>query len=143
MLKHIQFVDDINNCPVLSQAHTCSKNHSAIKNGIHSNSEHHMFVDDNLIAEIHDHIMQAMATSIEALFLVLGPDMPTIRRSNLSMETFYQSVCSYEISQLGLSINTRTMIVSLPTEKINELTALLKIGIVIEKPLLLRKLQHY
>ena len=85
-----------------------------------------MFVDDNLIAEIHDNIMQAMAASIEALFLVLGPDMPTIRRSNLSMEKFYQSICSYKKSQLGLSINTRTMIVSLPTKRFNELTALLK-----------------
>ena len=86
------------------------KNHCAINNDIHTNSEHHIFVDDNLIAEIHDHIMQAMATSIEALFLVLGPSMPTIRRSNLSMDKLYQSICSYKKSQLGLSINTRTML---------------------------------
>ena len=64
------------------------KNHCAINNDIHTNSEHHIFVDDNLIAEIHDHIMQAMATSIEALFLVLGPYMSTIRRINLSMEKY-------------------------------------------------------
>ena len=101
MLKHIQFVDDINKCQNFSQAHTCSKNHGAIKNGIHTNSEHHMFVDNNLIAEIHDHIMQAMAASIEALFLVLGPDIPTIRRSNLSMEKFYQSICSYKNHNLA------------------------------------------
>ena len=122
----MKFVADINKCQNLSQAQSCSKNHGAINNGIHTNSEHHMFVDDNLIAEIHDHVMQAMAASIEALFLVLGPDMHTIHRSNLSMKKFYQSICSYKKSQLGLSINTRTMIVSLPTEKFNEITALLK-----------------
>ena len=107
MLKHVTFVADINKCHNLSQAHTSSKHHGAINNSIHTNSEHHMFVNDNLIVDIQDHIMQAMATSIEALFLVSGPDMPTIRRSNLSMETFYQSVVSCKKSQLGLSINTR------------------------------------
>ena len=101
MLKHIQFVDDINMCPVLSQAHTCSKNHGATKNDIHTNLEHHMLVDENLIAEIYDHIMQATAASIVALFLVLRPDMPTIRRSNLSMKKIYQSICSYKNHNLA------------------------------------------
>ena len=54
MLKHIKFVADINKCHNLSQAHTCSKNHGAINNSIHTNSEHHMLVNDNLIADIHD-----------------------------------------------------------------------------------------
>ena len=48
-----------------------------------------MFVDDNLIAETDDHMLQAMATSMEALFLVTGPDKPNIRRSNLGMDKFY------------------------------------------------------
>ena len=101
MLKHVKFVADINKCLNLSQAHTYSKNHGAIRNGIYTNSEHHMSVDDNLIAEIHDHAMQAMAASIEALFLVLGLDMPTIRRSTLSMEKFYQSICPYKNHNLA------------------------------------------
>lgn len=58
-------------------------------------------------------------------------------------QNVYQPICSYKKSQLGLSINTRTIIVSLPTEKFNELTVLLKIGITIGKTLLLRKLTPY
>ena len=66
-----------------------------------------------------------MAASIEALFMVLGPDMPTIRRSNLSMDKFYQATCSYEKTQLGVLIITRIMRVSLPPEKFQELSEIL------------------
>ena len=67
-----------------------------------------------------------MAASIEALFMVLGPDEPEIRRSNISTDKFYQAKCSYKKTQLGLTINTRTMLVSLPPKKMYEILQLLR-----------------
>ena len=84
-------------------------------------TEHSMFADDNLIAEIDDHMLQAMATSIEALFLVPGPDKPEIRRSNLSMDKFYQETCPPVREQLGLIIDTNRMIVKMTSQNITAL----------------------
>ena len=64
--------------------------------------------------------------SAESLFQTMGFDLPHLRRSNLSMDKYYQIVCSYIQTQLGLEINTRTMSVSLPTDKRDNLLNLLR-----------------
>ena len=83
------------------------------------------FVDDTLMADILPFIKLAMAGSIEALYVVLGPLQETIRINPLSLDKFFHSKCSFEREQLGLLINTRTMTVSLPPAKIERITALL------------------
>ena len=80
-----------------------------------------MFVDDNLIAETDDNMLQAMAASIEALFLVTGPDKSKIKRSNLSMDKFYQATCAPVKEQLGIIIDTNKMIVRMTSQKITAL----------------------
>ena len=80
-----------------------------------------MFVDNNLIAEIDEHMLQAMTASVEALFLVKGPDKLLIRRSNLSMDKFYQATCSPAKGQLGIIIDTNEMIVKMTPQKITAL----------------------
>ena len=82
------------------------------------NTPHNTFVDDNCIADIRSRIPQAMAASAEALFLLLGYPDVSKRRSPLSMEKYYHAKCSFSKQQLGYLINTRTMSVSFPPEKI-------------------------
>ena len=61
-------------------------------------------------------MLQAMAASIEAIFVVFGDDSP-VRRSALSMDKYYEATCSYEKIQLGNLINTQKMTVGLPSDK--------------------------
>ena len=68
----------------------------------------------------------SMAASAEGLFQVMGFDMPEIRRSNLSMDKYYEIVCSYVQTILGLEVNTRDMIVTLPREKKEDILAILR-----------------
>ena len=91
-MKNIKFEKEKSLC-AFSTAHSCSQNTGVIHNDVVDPTKHNMFVDDNLIAEIDDHMLQAMAASIEALFLVTGPDKPEIRRINLSMDKFFQATC--------------------------------------------------
>ena len=64
------------------------------------NTPHHPFVDDTLMADIRRHMPTAMAASIEALFLILGRDDLPNRRSNISMDKFAVSKCSWIKEQL-------------------------------------------
>ena len=58
------------------------------------NAHHKLFVDDTLISETRRHIPTAMATSIEALYVVLGLEQISERRAPISMERFAARRCS-------------------------------------------------
>ena len=86
------------------------------------NTPHFTFVDDNHMVDVHDRIKQAMAASIEAIFLVFGEDAPnSTRRSALSLEKYFKAICSWKKIQLGNLVDTRRMVVSHPDEKIEKI----------------------
>ena len=64
--------------------------------------------------------------SLEALFQLLGFPNEILRRSPLSLDKFFQAHCSWKKEQLGLIIDTRSMTVTLPQQKIDRLLALLQ-----------------
>lgn len=66
-----------------------------------------------------------MAASIEALFLILDPLDESTRTNSLCLKRFYQTKCSYCKTQLGLTINTRNMTVSLPMDNFTNISQLL------------------
>ena len=82
-----------------------------------SRTVYSMFVDDSLYAEVHKHMLVAIAASIEALFLLLGFPQDHLRQNNLSLDKFYESTCSYKRVQLGKEINTRTMMVAISSDR--------------------------
>ena len=94
------------------------------ENGKSCNTPHNPFVDDTLMADIRRHILTAIAASVEALFIMFGRDSP-YRRSFLSIDKFLRARCSYVKDQLGLTINTRSMEVSLPQDKLDRLRKVL------------------
>ena len=58
-----------------------------------------------------------MAASIEALYIVLGfPDLER-RQNALSLDKYFETTCSFEIIQLRINVNTRTMTVGLTNIK--------------------------
>ena len=55
-----------------------------------------MFVDDSLFSQTREIIKHAMAASIEALYIILGfPDIKQ-RQDALSLDEYFESVCSYK-----------------------------------------------
>ena len=58
-----------------------------------------------------------MATSIEALYIILGLLDTERRQDPLSFNRYFESVCLYKGTQLGIDINTGKMIVSLSDKK--------------------------
>ena len=72
-----------------------------------------MFVDDSLFAQTRESIKHAMAASIEALYIILGFTDTERRQDPLSLDKYFELVCSYKRTQLGIDINTRRISISL------------------------------
>ena len=75
-------------------------------------------MDDTLITDTRHQIPTAMSASIEALYTVLSREKLSERRSPISMDNFSVHEYSWEKQQLGLIINTHTMNIRLPENKI-------------------------
>ena len=95
----------------------------AVKDSIHKGVQdtkktiYNMFVDDSLFAQIRSVMPHSMAASIEALYIILGfPDVQ-IRQDPLSLDKYFESICSFQRIQLGISLNTRTMSLRLTEKK--------------------------
>jgi len=123
--KHKEYIARVMFCPppsasvVFTQAFPDSI-HTGVRqaDGTPVNTPHNMYVDDNLIAEIPARMKQAMAASIEALFILMGFPEPQKRRIAICMEKFIAAMCSYEKQQLGIRLNTRAMVVGMMPNKL-------------------------
>ena len=76
-----------------------------------------MFVDDFLFAQIRNQLKHAMVTNIKVLHIILGYPDANIRQNTLSLDKYYELTCSYEHIQLGITINTRKMTLTLTKKK--------------------------
>ena len=78
------------------------------------------------MADVLERMEQAMAASIEGLFKIFGPDCDIrSRRSALSLEKYYNAVCSWRKVQLGNLVDTRLM-TFYSKEKLEKITTLLQ-----------------
>jgi hypothetical protein len=88
---------------------------------------YNMHVDDNLYAAAGvEHMRWAMRCSIAGLQTIMGPNEPTLRPCQPDLEKFLKEPVSYERRQLGYITNTRTMLVTIPDDKRNEVLTLLR-----------------
>ena len=76
-----------------------------------------MFVDDSLFVQIKCVTSHSMAASIEALYNIFGFPVVQIRQDPLSLDKYFESVCSFERVQLDINLNTRKMSLSLTEQK--------------------------
>ena len=123
IIDKVQFSEEPTEQQVFIQAIQDST-HKGVKNL--RKTSYNMFVDDNLFAQIRENIKHAMAASIEALYIILGRPETDKRQDPLSLDKYYESICSYDRTQLGFQINTRKMTVGLTEKKrffmLNELS---------------------
>jgi len=89
------------------------------------NTPHHMFVDDNHIADIYPRIRIAQAASIEGLFQILGFPEKHLRRSVLSEDKYFEQACGPIKLQLGYRVDTRSMTVGFSNARLTALADLL------------------
>jgi hypothetical protein len=89
------------------------------------NTPQYPFVDDTLYADLKRRILQAIAASIEACFIIFGTRDDRLRPCPLSVEKFSLLRCSPIRQQLGLVLNTNTMCLCIPSSKLEKLQQLL------------------
>ena len=59
-------------------------------------TNYNIFVDDSLFAQTRGQMKHAMAAGIELLYIILGYLDTDLRETPLSLDKYYESVCSYE-----------------------------------------------
>ena len=82
------------------------------------NTPHHMFVDDDTYAEVFsvERVEQAIAASIEAMFILLGESDIFARQDCISWDKLEEMTIDWLNKILGMQINTRTLAVRVPME---------------------------
>ena len=114
IIDKVQFSEEPPPNTIFTQAKKDSL-HIGVKNT--NKTSYNMFVDDNLFAQTKMFMKHAMAASIEALYIILGYPEIDKRQNPLSLDKYFESICSYNRTQLGININTRTMTISLTEKK--------------------------
>ena len=91
------------------------------------NTPHHMFVDDAVYAEVYLRVRveQAIAASIEAMFITLGRSDLAHMQDPVSWDKLVEMVISHFNKVLGVEINTRALDVGPPPEFVARTVSLL------------------
>ena len=129
LINLIKFPADAFKCENKITPATADKvNKGVLLNGKRGPTKNTMFVDDNLMADTWEYLKPALAASAEALFMLLDYPNEKLRKSPLSMDKYYESLCSYTRKQLGKEINTRKLIVTITEARRLEILNLLLTG---------------
>lgn len=124
--KHRQYLDQLNwqrslgsKKAKFTPAKADSHNQGVRKaDGTDANTPHAFFVDDDVYAELFDveRVEQAIAASIEAIFILLGESDLAHRQDPISFDKLIETTINYLNRILGREINTRTMMIRTPIE---------------------------
>ena len=91
-----------------------------------ANTDHNVYVDDTLIADLEPRLDQAIVGSIEACFIIFGPRCDDIRPCPISLKKFVQTAIATSRVQLGLLVDTHSLTIGLPQEKLAKLQNMVK-----------------
>ena len=121
LLDLVQFPEDIfypkEN---FTQATPDSKNKGVIVDGVRLPTQNAIFVNNNLLTDSWVHLRPALATSAEALFILLGFPKERLRKSLFSINKYFKSFYFHSRKQFKCLINTRKLIVAITKEKRKE-----------------------
>jgi len=101
-------------------------NQGVLVDGEPVNTPHYSYVDDTPMADILPRITQAAAASLESCFEIYGVRADHLRPCPISLPKYLEHLCSPIRRQLGITINTNTMCLTLPSEKLSYLVDLLR-----------------
>lgn len=106
-----------------TRARACALNPGVLDtNGKPASTPHAFFVDDDIYSEVFDvdRIEQAVAASIEAIFVLLGESDLLARQDPISFDKMEDMMVSYYNQILGQVINTRKMTVETPPAYVSQ-----------------------
>ena len=114
------------------------------KDGTDASTPHNFFVDDDIYSDIFavERNEQAVASSIESVFILLGkPDLAS-RQDPISWEKMSEMLINFRNKVLGQIINTRTMTVTTPRDYISDVARDLRSNWCHRKSFSIRKILH-
>ena len=125
--KHRDVLDKIQWCrslhnrtkPRFTRAHRDALNQGVIDaSGNPAPTPHGVYVDDDIYLDVADthRFEQAIASSIEAVFVLLGEPNPTLRQDPISWDKLHGLFVAPTNMILGLVLDLRRLTVSIPTE---------------------------
>ena len=99
-----------------------------MESGEPANTPHHMFVDDDIYTEVFckARVEQAIASSIEAVFIILGQSDTKLRQDPVSWDKLEEMTINYSNIILGVVVDTRRMRVGPKREFLQKVIKLLK-----------------
>ena len=106
---------------LIVQATSCHLNTGVFIDGLRVPTQNNMFVEENLLVNVQEELAPAIVTSAESSSILLGEENLLLRKKPLSMDKCYDSICSYLHTQLGILINTRSLTLSVPDDKMGNL----------------------
>ena len=124
--KHRQYLDRLSWQPSLGSTKarftlaTADSINTGVRDatGTDAHTPHDFYVDDDVYAEVYavDRIEQAIAASIEAIFILLGQPALNLRQHPVSFDKLEETRVDWMNRLLGLQINTRQLTVRTPPE---------------------------
>ena len=108
------------------QASACSKNPGIFNaDGTEQPSQHNIYVDDNLMADTKRRLPFALASAIEAIFVIMGKPCLQLRPCAVAMDKWLQLRINPIQILLGLLFNTREMTVGITPQFRDETLSIL------------------
>ena len=99
------------------QATPCTQHQGIEKeDGTMRPTPHHIYVDDNLLADTRSRMLHTLAAALEAIFTVMGFPMLLLRQCAVAMDKWRGLHVSHCMVLLGLVFNTRKMTVGATKE---------------------------
>ena len=126
LLDMIKWADPPGPDVTFAPARSCVMNQGVFNaDGTEKPSQHNIYVDDNLMADIRRRMPHTIASAVEAIFTVMGVPMLHLRQSAVAMDKWQRLLVAHELVLLGFLFNTRTMTVGITDEYRQEVLDLL------------------
>ena len=126
LLDLIQWDEPAPDDTVFVQAVSCSKNQGIReKDGSIKPSQHHIYVDDDLMADIRPRMPATLVSAVEAIFEIMGRPCLSLRQSAVAMDKWRLLQVAHVQILLGLVFNSRDMSVSITDDYREEVLDLL------------------
>lgn len=117
LLEMVQWSRPANAAVNYVQAEPCEIHRGILdENGREKPTPHHIYVDDNLMADIRRRMPSTLAAAAEAIFTVMGAPMPHLRQCAVALDKWRELTVSHSLVMLGLQFDTRAMTVGVTQE---------------------------
>jgi hypothetical protein len=126
-LDLVQWADPPPDDVTFVQATSCSQNQGILDDdGREKPTPHHIYVDDDLMADTAPRMPQTLASAVEAIFTVMGVPCERLRACAIALDKWTKLIVAYRLILLGLVFDTRAMTVGITDKYRREVLQLIE-----------------